>query len=130
MACVEATLYPLLDIVGQVAEEVDAGELLQLLDGHAVILYLLVGAVFVGLVAPVAHGEILVLAIDVELAQHGCKEVLRHDELAVDALDDVLLVVDGTSLAHIDSVLGSEVVHPVAQLGLHAQPQAKLLLVA
>ncbi len=112
----------LLNIVGQIAEEVNAGLLFQFINGDDILLQRLT-VVVAGLVLYPESHSLITLGV---LAEQGHIEILRYGDAVAATADvggNVGVAVDGASLADIEGV--AEVVAvPVAHLALHVLPCA------
>ena len=96
-------LAAVLDVVGEVAEEIYAGALFQLVDADDVAVESLVAPVFVLVHGPEGEGSLL----PVFLHDEGREEVFGDDEFVFDILQDAVFlfsvelhVADGAALAY------------------------------
>ena len=116
-----------LEVIGQIAEEVDAREALQFIDAHHVLAQAVAAPVFVDVLHPEAHGFVA-LAV---AAENGHEEVFGHDESLGCLREDLVGIVDGAALADVERVDGLAVVlEIVGDEILHLQPQTCIELVA
>ena len=114
--------HPLLNIIGQIAEEVDAGLLFQFINGDDILLQRLT-VVVAGLVLnPESHG-LITLGV---LAEQGHIEILRYGDAVAATADitgDIGLAVDSSALADVEGV--AEIVAvPCSHHVLHILPSA------
>ena len=120
--------YISLDIVGQIAEEVDAGLRFQILDAHGVIRQLVVSMIYFGVWEPHTDRLVVSLSLDHLLDEDCHKEILRYDELSLYALQNVFLLINGSTLANIHGVFGVFIAEEVMQIVFHLDPNSIIIV--
>ena len=120
-------LYAVFDIVGQIAEEVDAGLCFQILDAHGVIRQLVVSMIYIGVREPHADRLVISFSVDHLLHENGSKEILGDNQFVLNTLQDIFFFVNGTTLTYVHGVCVIE--FESVQVVLHLDPKPFILMV-
>ena len=111
VTCGHSLFYFCLNIVGQIAEEIDACTIFQFVDTDGVAPAVVVRTVSICLLHPVAHS----LPLTASSAQYGSEEIFGNGDMAavghrclmtslIDVLYDVIAFVNGAAFADIKRV--------------------------
>ena len=92
-------LHFFLDFVGQVAEEVNARLLFEMVNIDDVISQIITSFVLCGMFNPERHSLIAVVRL---VAQHRHEEVFGNNQTAACLLDDLIAVINGAAFADIE----------------------------